>query len=69
VCQADGEIAPRPAVADARLERIQGWQAECRALLLTEAWEPLYKDLDIDPTDESPPFLKPAIDELATTDT
>ena len=47
----------------------KGGRQNVELYLLTEAWEPFYNDLCIDPTDQSPPFLKPAIDELATTDT
>jgi hypothetical protein len=47
----------------------KGGRQNVELYLLTEAWEPFYKDLGVDPTDQSPPFLKPAIDELATTDT
>jgi type I restriction enzyme R subunit len=36
--------------------------------LLAESWNPPYRDLGFDPNDEDPPFLKPAVSELATSD-
>jgi type I restriction enzyme, R subunit len=36
--------------------------------LLAESWNPYYSKLGFDPDEEEPPFLKPAIEELATAD-
>lgn len=36
--------------------------------LLAESWNPHYAQLGFDPDAENPPFLKPALDELANTD-
>ena len=36
---------------------------------LAESWNPIYADLGFDPDDNAdPPFLRPAIEELAKTD-
>jgi type I restriction enzyme R subunit len=36
--------------------------------LLAESWNPAYAELGFDHDDQNPPFLKPAVDELAKAD-
>jgi hypothetical protein len=36
--------------------------------LLTESWNEQYAQLGFDPNDAEPPFLKPAVEELAKAD-
>lgn len=47
----------------------KGARQDVELYLLTEAWKPFYQNLGIDPAEQAPPFLKPAIDELAAADT
>ena len=36
--------------------------------LLAESWNPFYAKLGFDPNSPEPPFLKPAVEELAKAD-
>ncbi|MCC6133758.1 MAG: HsdR family type I site-specific deoxyribonuclease [Gammaproteobacteria bacterium] len=53
---------------------LPGWSASkggrmrVEQSLLAESWNPAYAGLGFDPDDADPPFLKPAIEELAKTD-
>jgi type I restriction enzyme R subunit len=53
---------------------LPGWSASkggrmrVEQSLLAESWNPAYAGLGFDPDDADPPFLKPAVEELAKTD-
>ena len=47
----------------------KGGRMRVEQSLLAESWNPAYAALGFDPDDAEPPFLKPAVDELAKTDT
>ena len=46
----------------------KGGRMRLEQSLLAESWNPAYTDLGFDPDVIDPPFLKPAVDELAKTD-
>jgi type I restriction enzyme, R subunit len=46
----------------------KGGRMQVEQNILVESWDDGYKRLGIDPNDPKPPFLKPAVDELATAD-
>jgi len=47
----------------------KGGRMRVEQSLLAESWNPFYARLGFDPDAEEPPFLKPAVDELAKADT
>jgi type I restriction enzyme R subunit len=47
----------------------KGGRMRVEQSLLAESWNPVYAQLGFDPDDAEPPFLKPAVEELAKTDT
>jgi type I restriction enzyme R subunit len=47
----------------------RGGRMRVEQSLLAESWNPAYAQLGFDPDDADPPFLKPAVEELAKTDT
>ena len=46
----------------------KGGRMRVEQSLLAESWNPAYAQLGFDPDDAEPPFLKPAVEELAKTD-
>lgn len=46
----------------------RGGRMRVEQSLLAESWNPVYAQLGFDPDEADPPFLKPAVEELAKTD-
>jgi type I restriction enzyme R subunit len=46
----------------------KGGRMRVEQSLLAESWNPTYAALGFDPDDADPPFLKPAVQELAKVD-
>ena len=55
-------------VEDAQTPVAKGGRMRVEQSLLAESWNPAYAGLEFDPDTANPPFLKPAVAELAKID-